>query len=266
MRYDVECMFGISNNVIAITGGGSGIGRGLCEALSELGAEIAVLDLDREKAEMTAEAIRKKGGMALAVPVDVTDYSGVEDAFTRIVGHFGKINGLVNCAGISHVEALNTMSMEKFKAVMDVNFMGTVNCTKAAGKYMLASGSGRIVNISSLAGNVGKPNYTAYTSSKGAVNAFTKCMAIEWSRRDINVNAIAPVIVETEINRKQIAENPGYLERVISTIPQGKSCQLEYLVGVVAFLMAPASSYITGQIIYCDGGCSAGDIRVIKPE
>lgn len=266
MQYDTECMYGIAGSVIAVTGGGSGIGKGLCIAFGKMGAEVAVLDLNAAAAEKTAGEIIEAGGKAMAAAVDVTDFQAVERVFAEVINCYGKIDGLVNCAGISYVEALNTMPLEKFKAVMDVNFMGTVHCTKAAGRYMLESGSGRIVNLSSLAGTTGKPNYTAYTSSKGAVNAFTKCMAIEWSRRDINVNAVAPVIVETDINKKQIAENPGYLERVIASIPQGRSCQIDYLIGVIVFLLAPASTYVTGQIIYCDGGASAGDISVIKPE
>lgn len=266
VRYTIECMYGIAGNVIAITGGGSGIGKGLCEAFAELGAKIAVVDLNGELAGKTADAIVAKGGEALAVAVDVTDFAAVTVAFDKIAAYFGKINGLVNCAGITHVEALNTMPLERFQAVMDVNVMGTVNCTKAAGKYMLENGSGRVVNISSLAGAVGKPNYAAYTTSKAAINGFTQCMAIEWSRRDINVNAVAPVLVETEINKKQIEENPGYLDRVINSIPQGRTCQIEYLVGVVGFLLSPASVYVTGSIIYCDGGAAAGDVSVIRPE
>lgn len=265
-RYTIECMYGIAGNVIAITGGGGGIGKGLCEAFAQLGAKIAVLDVNKDQACKTADEIIEKGGEALAVTVDVTNFAAVAEAFTKIAAYFGKINGLVNCAGISHVEALSTMPLEKFRAVMDVNVMGTVNCTKAAGKYMLEAGSGRVVNISSLAGAVGKPNYSAYTTSKAAIDGFTKCMAIEWSRRDINVNAVAPVLVETEINKKQIEENPGYLDRVIHSIPQGRTCQIEYLVGVVGFLLSPASVYVTGSVIYCDGGAAAGDVSVIQPE
>lgn len=265
MKYDMDSMFGIAGQVIVVTGGGSGIGKGLCEGLSELGASVAIIGRTPERIQDVADSINQKGGRALAVPADVTDNKAVEKAFSEIMGHFGKLNGLVNCAGISHVEPLHTMPLEKFRSVMDVNLMGTVNCTREAGKYMLESGSGRVVNISSLAGIVGKPHYTAYTSSKGAVDAFTKCMAIEWSRRDINVNAVAPALVETEINRRQIAENPGYLDGVIDTIPQHRTCKIEYMVGTVAFLLSAASAYITGQVIYCDGGSSAGNVSVIKP-
>lgn len=157
------------------------------------------------------------------------------------------------------------MPIDRWQHVMDVNVRGTVLCCRAAGKYMHRSGGGHIVNISSLAATHGKPGYTAYTPSKAAVNALTFTLAAEWGRLGINVNSVSPTIVVTEINRKQIADNPGYLNKVLSTIPNGRACSAQELLGTVAFLLSPASSYLTGQNIGCDGGAQNGDIAVIPP-
>ena len=130
---------------------------------------------------------------------------------------------------------------------------------------MLRQKEGRIVNISSLAATHGKPGYTAYTPSKAAVNAFTFTLAAEWARMGINVNSVAPALVVTDINRKLVESDSGYVDKVLSTIPNGKLCGAQELLGVIVFLLSPASGYITGQNIGCDGGSQNGDIAVIKP-
>lgn len=266
MDYTLDSIFDIAGRVVIVTGGSDGIGRGLAEALAGLGVSVGILGRRPEKCAEVADGITARGGKALAIPADVTQEEQVSAAFRKAFDHFGKIDGLINCAGINHISPLVKQQLEQWKEVMDVNLFGTVICTREAGKYMLRAGYGRVVNISSWASVCGKPNYTAYSSSKGAMNAFTQCMAIEWSRCNINVNGIAPVMVQTEINRRQIAENPGYLDRVIAGIPQGRTCQVEYLVGPVVYLLSQASTFMTGQTLFVDGGCTAGDVHLIRPE
>lgn len=259
-------LFSIENSVICVTGGSGGIGSGLAAGLAELGARVVILGQNMQKLKAAAEKIGVETGKHVdCVRADITDEGEVEAAFQEINSRFGRLDGLVNCAGTSYVAPLCDMPIDRWQHVMDVNVRGTVLCCRAAGKYMHRSGGGHIVNISSLAATHGKPGYTAYTPSKAAVNALTFTLAAEWGRLGINVNSVSPTIVVTEINRKQIADNPGYLNKVLSTIPNGRACSAQELLGTVAFLLSPASSYLTGQNIGCDGGAQNGDIAVIPP-
>ena len=259
-------IFSIKDHVVAVTGGCGGIGSGIAEGLAALGAKVAILDRDTDKVGSVADAIAEKTGSEVrGYAADITDEESVRDAFRKIFEDFGSVDGLINCAGITHVAPLSEMPMDRWQAVMDVNLKGTVICSKVAGKYMYESGGGSIVNISSLAATHGKPGYTAYTPSKAAVNGFTFTLATEWARLGINVNSISPVMVVTAINRDKIESDPTYLDNVLSTIPNGKLCSAEMLVGPITFLLSEAGSYVTGQNIGCDGGCQNGDIAVIKP-
>ena len=259
-------IFSIQDRVVAITGGCGGIGSGIAEGLAQLGAKVALLDRNEEKLKETAAAIAgKTGAQVKGYAADITDEASVEKAFAAIFEDFGSVYGLINCAGITHVAPLSEMPIDRWQAVMDVNLKGTVVCSKVAGKYMYRNREGRIVNISSLAATHGKPGYTAYTPSKAAVNGLTFTLATEWARLGITVNSISPVIVVTDINRAKIESDPEYLSSVLSTIPNGRICSAQALVGPITFLLSEASSYVTGQNIGCDGGCQNGDISVIKP-
>ena len=266
MNYTAEEMFGIADKVIVITGGCGGIGMGLAEGIAALGGKVALVDRDQGKLDEAAlKLMSKTGAVVRGYEADITDEVGTEAAFSKIYEDFGSVYGLVNCAGISHVAPLSRMPMDRWAAVMDVNVKGTVICCKAAGKYMMKNGAGRIINVSSLAATHGKPGYTGYTPSKAAVNGLTFTLAAEWARLGINVNSISPVMVVTDINRHQVEEDPDYLPRICATIPQGRICSPQLLFGTVVYLLSEASSYVTGQNIGCDGGCQNGDISVIKP-
>lgn len=231
--------FSVKDKVIVVTGGTGGIGRGLVKGLAESGARVAMLSTNAAKSKAVEEELRQQtGGDIRGYIANIADEESVEAAFAGIEADFRRIDGLVNCAGTSFVTPLSAMPMDRWSTVMDVNLKGTVVCCKVAGKYMYKNRWGRIVNISSLAATHGKPGYTAYTPSKAAVNAFTFTLAAEWAHLGINVNAVSPVMVVTDINRKQIEENPGYLDNVLSSIPQGRVCSAELLLGTVQFLLS----------------------------
>ena len=184
----------------------------------------------------------------------------------QIDRHFGRIDGLVNAAGMNIIESLEKMTLSDFQKVMDTNFTSVAICCKYAGGYMLRAKKGRIVNISSLSTVKGKAYYTAYASSKAAVDSFTRALAIEWAQQGINVNSVAPGMIVTDINRKQIEENPRSYEKRIESIPRGCAGRTEWLVAPVIMLLSPGSVHMTGQTVFVDGGCTAGDTFVMETE
>lgn len=266
MSFDYANMFSVKDKIIVVTGGAGGIGGGICDALATVGAKVAILDISQEAIDKKVAAFSDSNACVRGYVCNITDENSVRSAFKSLSEELGIPYGLVNCAGISYVDYLSEMPIDRWQRVMDVNVRGTVLCTKVAGDYMSKAGVGRVVNISSLAATHGKPKYTAYTPSKAAVNAFTFTIAAEWAHKNINVNAVAPVIVITDINRAQIENDPAYFGQVLNAIPKGEACSAELLAGTIIFLLSEASSYITGQCIGCDGGAENGDVAVIPPQ
>ena len=266
MEYTLESMFGIKGKVVVITGGCGGIGSGLAEAVGSLGARVALIDMNEEKlADMAAQLAEKPGAEVRGYAANITDEESVKKAFAAIYEDFGSVYGLVNCAGISFVRPLAEMDIDRWQAVMDVNVRGTVICAKTAAYYMEKERVGRIINISSLASTHGKPQYTAYTPSKAAVDGFTITLATELARRGITVNSVRPVFMLTAINRAQYADNlSGAVEAAKSRIPQHRVCSPELLSGLVVFLLSESSSFVDGQLIGCDGGSTFGDISNVN--
>lgn len=270
MEYTLESMFGVKDKVVVITGGCGGIGSGLAQALGKLGARVALLDRSPEKLEATAAKLRNETGAEVrGYTASVTDEVSVEEAFAQIERDFGSVYGLINCAGISHVQYLSKMDIDRWQAVMDVNVRGTVICAKVAAAYMAKQRVGRIINVSSLASTHGKPQYTAYTPSKAAVDGFTITLATELAHKGITVNSVRPVFMLTDINRAQYADDlNGAVARAIARNPQARCCSPELLAGLVVFLLSESSSYVDGQLIGCDGGSTYGDISNLsyQPE
>ncbi len=263
--YTLEQLYGIQDNVIAVTGAAGGIGLELCRAILDLGGKVAAVVRSRRSRDKVLEALGDAGEERLMCCLaDLTDEEAVKGAMEQIYGKFGTIDGLVNAAGMNIIESLDEMSMIDFQKVMDANFTAVVLCCKYAGHYMLQAGKGRIVNISSMSTVKGKAFYTAYASSKAAVDSFTRALAIEWARRGINVNSIAPSMIVTDINRRQIEENPDSYQKRVESIPRGCPGRTEWLVSPVIMLLSPGSIHLTGQTIFVDGGCTAGDTFVME--
>lgn len=267
MEYTLNSMYGISGKTVVVTGGCGGIGYGLCQALSALGAKVAILDMNPENsAKKAAELEAQTGNMVRGYAANVADEPSVEAAFEKIEADFGSVYGLVNCAGISHVTPLSKMPMDAWQRVIDVNLRGTVICSKVAQKYMRKQRVGRIINISSLASTVGKVGYTAYTPSKAAIDGFTYTLAVELGRLNITVNAIAPVFVLTEINKKQWAGVDNIEEKMSEGNPMGKICSPQRLAGLMVFLLSDAADFITGEVIGCNGGMTHGLVSPMFPQ
>ena len=263
MTYQLENLFGVKGRVIIVTGGSSGLGCEIASALVDLGAQVAIIGRTKEKCDRALEALKKKNPATLGFQLDVTNEKATGEVFETIYKTFGKIDGLVNGAGINRIEDLQDFSIKDFTRILEVNLMGTVICCKIAGAYMLKAGSGSIVNISSQSTYVGKPGYTAYAASKAAVDGFTRALATEWIRKGVKVNSIAPGLFVTDINRKEIEANPEIFRQRVADIPRGKVGEPSLLVAPVIALLTPGTDHMVGQTVSVDGGTSIGNMKVI---
>ena len=256
MEYSIEAMFGIAGSVAVVSGAAGGIGREICVALSSLGAKIALVDLDAEKLSNLESVIRQDSGDVLVVRTDITDKDRVGAMAEAVIRRFERIDILVNCAGLSYLEDAVDFDEQKWDRLMEVNVKGTFLVCQAVGRHMLKQRSGRIVNFSSVRGLQGRARDLAYAPSKGAINQLTKSLAIEWAQSGINVNALAPTWILTEMNRSML-EDKNTSQWVLSRIPKGRLGEPKDLVGPLIYLCAPCSEFVTGQVLYIDGGWTA---------
>jgi NAD(P)-dependent dehydrogenase (short-subunit alcohol dehydrogenase family) len=247
-------MFDLKGKVALVTGGAGGIGHAQALGLADAGADVVVASRNLEHLEKVTEEIRAKGRKSLAVSVDVVKEKSVADMVATIIKKFPRIDILVNAHGLAIRKPADTFPIGEWQQVMDVNTRGTFLCCQAVGQGMIKQRSGRIINLSSVRGQYGLPaDYAAYCASKGAVDTLTKTLACEWAKYNVLVNAVAPTIVETDLTRAALA-NPDYAKQMKSRIPLGKWASPEDIVGATVFFASRASDFITGQILYIDGG------------
>jgi len=239
-----------------VTGGGGGIGGAVASRLSADGMAVAVADLSLEAARRTAEAIRAKGGRATPVELDVTDPQQVTERMDRAVADLGRLDVLVNTAGIQFNCATVDLRPEDYLRVLGVNLNGTVYCCQAAGRQMIRQGGGVIVNISSLASSFGWPRRVPYAVAKAGVAALTRSLAVEWAPYKVRVVAIAPGYVATDLVRQAFEQGHIQPDVVLAEIPQHRLAAPEEIADLVGYLASPAAAYITGQEIVIDGGFS----------
>jgi len=247
-------LFDLDGRVALVVGGAGGIGRAQALGLAENGADVVVASRRLDVLEQVADEIRDRGRKALAVSVDATKADLVAGMVARTLEVFPRIDILVNAAGLAIRKPADSFPIDEWQQVMDINARGTFLCCQAVGREMIKQGSGKIINLSSVRGRYGLPaDYAAYCPSKGAVDALTRTLACEWAKYNVLVNAIAPTIVETELTRSALA-NPDYAKMMRSRIPLGRWATTDDLIGITVFLASKASDFITGQVIYVDGG------------
>jgi 3-oxoacyl-[acyl-carrier protein] reductase len=241
----------LSGKVALVTGGAQGIGKAIALVLAKNGADVAISDINLEKAQETADEIQEMGKRSIALKADVANFKEVEQMVETIVGQLGRIDILVNNAGITRDRLILRMTEEDWDAVLDVNLKGTFNCTKAAIRYMSKQKSGKIVSIASVTGEMGNPGQANYGASKAGVIGFTKTIAREFAARGINVNAVAPGYIQTPMT-DAIPEKAK--EALKQLIPMERLGQPEDVAKAVLFLVSENSSYITGQVLNVNGG------------
>ncbi|NJK36763.1 MAG: 3-oxoacyl-[acyl-carrier-protein] reductase [Oscillatoriales cyanobacterium RM2_1_1] len=242
---------GLAEQVAIVTGASRGIGRAIAQTLATEGAMVVVNYASSSSAadEVVAE-ITQGGGQAIALQADVSQADQVDQLVNTVMEKWGRIDILVNNAGITRDTLLLRMKPEEWQAVIDLNLTGVFLCTRATSKIMLKQRSGRIINIASVAGQMGNPGQANYSAAKAGVIGFTKTVAKELASRGVLVNAVAPGFIQTDMTKelKNTAE-------ILKFIPLGRYGQPEDVAGMVRFLAAdPAAAYITGQVFNVDGG------------
>lgn len=249
--------FAMKDYCSIVTGGATGLGKAMAEALADMGSHIVIADLDQQRAEQTAEALRTaKGVRVLAIQADVTKSEDVERIVEETLASFGKIDVLVNNAGIVRNAKAEEMSFKDWSDVINVNLHGVFLMAQAVGKVMIQQRKGSIVNISSMSGIiVNTPQcQSSYNASKAAVISLTKSMAAEWAVHSVRVNTIAPGYMKTELTQP-FFDNGGDMTKLwMERTPLGRPGIPEDLGGIVVYLASEASAYATGGVFVVDGG------------
>ena len=255
----IQQLFDLAGKVAIVTGAGAGLGALFAEALADAGAAVVAADRRLPQAEATAAKLVSMGASSHAIEADVTDEDEVTAMVRQTVARFGRIDILVNNAGIAAVGPPEDASLDEWQRVVDVNLTGVFLCAREAARAMIAAGTdGRIINIASILGAVASQpgSATAYAATKGAVINLTRDLAVHWAPHGIRVNAIGPAYFPSEMTEGIFAE-PTMVAAIAQRTPLGRTGRLEELKGPIVFLASDASSYVTGQTLFVDGGWTA---------
>ena len=243
----------LKNKVAIITGSRRGIGKAIALALAKAGANIVVSDINLDDCNKLVEEIKAINGNALAVKTDVSNPEDVSQMINLTTEKFGKVDILVNNAGIYMQKSLTDVTEQDFDRTLDINLKGVFLCSKAVVPEMIKQGKGKIINIASIAGQVGFANSSAYCASKGAIINITRELALELAQYKINVNAIGPGVIETDMT-KDLLEDKATKETLLANIPLSRIGKPEDIANAALFLASDNSDYITGITLFVDGG------------
>ncbi len=245
-------VFRLEQKVAVVTGGASGIGRQIALTFGATGAQVAVLDLQAERA---AEIARASNQGSRGFLCDVSSAGSVAATIDEVMMHYGRIDILVNCAGVALIEAATDLSVESWDSTLDINLKGAFLLCQQVGRHMLAAGGGRIISIASQAASVGLEGHVAYCASKAGLLGLSRALAVEWGGRGVSVNTISPTVVLTDLGRKVWAGEKG--EAFKKMIPSGRFAYPDEVAAAALFLASDAASMINGADILIDGGYTA---------
>ncbi|MFC4098804.1 SDR family NAD(P)-dependent oxidoreductase [Paenibacillus xanthanilyticus] len=248
--------FSIRGKIAVVTGASKGIGYGLAQSIAAAGAIVAVTARDRASLAPLLAEIAQAGGQAAAYELDVRSVTQIRSVFEQITADFGRLDIVVNNAGVGDGMLAEEVTEEYWDEMLDVNLKGVFFCCQAAGRIMLAQGYGKIVNVSSQVSIVGIPEGVAYCASKGGVNQLTKVLALEWSSRGICINAVGPTFIYTPGTAERL-DTPEFRRDVLARIPAGRIGTIDDVAGAVIYLASPASDLVTGTLLLVDGGWTA---------
>lgn len=244
-------LFDLEGRVILVAGGAGGLGGPLAKAFAQRGAKLLIADIDERLASETAKSI---GGDARATGLDVTSAASCEAAVKFAVTAWGRLDGLMNASGIYRVgRVLDELDDESWERTIEINVTGAFRLARAAGRTMVEQRAGSIVTLVSVSSVVANPRYAAYAASKAAVAHLTRVLAVEWSGFGVRINAIGPAVIPTAMTRP-IIDNVSNRDAALARIPMGRFGTPDDLIGAAVFLLSPASDFVTGQILFVDGG------------
>jgi NAD(P)-dependent dehydrogenase (short-subunit alcohol dehydrogenase family) len=250
--------FGLEGRRALVTGSARGIGRAIALAMADAGADVAVTSRNGDDAEPVAEEIRAKGRRAIALLLDVRHSRSIKVCFERLDREWGTLDTLVNNAGTNIPQDITRVDEDSWDTVVDSDLKGLVFVTQAASERMIATKRpGRIVNIASLYGVVGRRERIAYSAAKGGVVNVTRSLALELAPHGITVNAVAPSLIETDLTRERMRSLPGYRDEEVGRTPLGRLGTPQDVAAAVIFFASPGAGFITGQTLLVDGGTSA---------
>lgn len=249
--------FRLDSKVAVVTGGSRGIGLAIAEGLAQAGAHVVLVARGEETLSGAVDKISGAGGSAEGVALDVQDIGAGQQMIAEVVARRGRLDILVNNAGMNIRAPSTEVTPEDFDRILAVNLRGPFFLSQAAGRHMVSVQSGKIINIASLSSFIGLSKIAAYASSKGALVQMTRTLSSEWARHNVQVNAIAPGFIRTDLNRK-LWDNEVLLNWVIGNTPAGRLGAPEDIVGAALFLASPASSFVTGHVLAVDGGFLSG--------
>jgi 2-deoxy-D-gluconate 3-dehydrogenase len=252
----LQRMFDLTDKIALVTGGNGGIGLGMARGLGRAGATVIIVGRNAEKSASALRELQAEGVRAESIPTDVTDEAAVQRLFTQVQDRHARLDILVNNAGSTVRKAPQDFTLDEWNSVMDVNLTSMFLCARAAYPLMLRAGAGKIINIASILSIFGAPYAPAYCASKGGIVQFTKSLATAWAKDGIQVNAVLPGWIDTDLTAGARAQVPGLNDRVLARTPAGRWGRPEDLEGIAVFLASAASGFVTGAAIPVDGGYS----------
>ena len=249
-------MFSLTGKVAVVTGGNGGIGLGMARGLASAGAHVVVAARNEEKSRAAVDELLAGGANASAIAVDVTNDAAVAGMVAEVLGRCGRLDILINNAGTNIRKPPHDVSLDEWRTVMDANLTSAFLCARAVYPHMKQGGGGKIINIGSLLSTFGAAFAPAYGASKGGLVQLTKSLAVAWAADNIQVNAVLPGWIDTELSREARRQIPGLEQRAVDRTPLGRWGRASDLAGVAVFLSSAASDFITGAAIPVDGGYS----------